>query len=92
MPMATKFVDLGRLFHGGVIFPQNEHGVGVFRKLRQESQRCTALVGESRGTAGGIERNAYDLLRRTGRAGGESFTYRRLQHLDIIEGRLLADP
>ena len=86
--MAAKFVDFGRLFYSGVVFPQNEHGIGIFRKLGQERQRCSALVGEGRGTAGGIKRYTYDLLCRTRRAGGESFAYRRFQYFDIIEGML----
>ena len=51
-------VDLVRLEDGGVVFPEDEHGVRVVGELRQHGQRDAFLVDGARGGSGGIDADA----------------------------------
>ena len=77
-------IDFRSLFHGRVVFPQDEHGVGIVFKLGAHGQRHAALVGKGGRGAGGVEGNAYDFGRHVGRALRQCFFHGTFQHLQVI--------
>src|SRR5690606_13620426 len=81
-------IDVGRFLHRGVVFPQYEHGVRVFRKFRVQGKRCTVHVYGYRSGAGGVHREADDLFCDTWPYLIHARTYRVRYPLDVIKRML----
>ncbi|MNZ89474.1 hypothetical protein D3C78_1084000 [compost metagenome] len=58
---AAQPVDGVSLFNGGVVFPQNKHGIRVIGKFRTQCQHLTLTVDRRRCGTGGVNANANHL-------------------------------
>jgi len=85
---AGEFVDAGGFGDGGMVFPENEHGVGILFEARQQRQRGAVAVHRARGGTGGVDADSGD-------AGGvdieEHAPDHRFDSLEIVE-RVLTEP
>ncbi len=67
-----------------MIFPQNEHGVGVLFEAGQERQRSAASVNGYGCGAGGVDGNGFDILCDGGACLLQTTFYRSFETFDIV--------
>ena len=85
---AAGTVDFFRLRKGGMVLPQDEHGIRIFREFGQQGEGRAAPVSQARRRAGRVKAYAHNPFRRTRRAAGEGFPNRAFQDLKIVQGML----
>ena len=82
-------IDFVCLLHGGMVLPQDEHGIRILSELRLERQRNTGPVRKDRGRSRRIKGDAHNLGGDSGRAGAKRLPHRRFERFQIIQ-RMLA--
>ena len=72
-----------------MVFPEDEHRIGLLGELRQQGQRGAFGVSQRRGRSRGVEGDAADGVGNVASASRQRLTDRRFQRFDIVE-RMLA--
>ena len=85
----APFIDFGSFTNGRVIFPENEHRIGVLLEPGRQGQRHARRIGKRRRRTGRIESNADNLFGRSGRSLCQSLLDGCFEHFDVIR-RMLA--
>ena len=72
-----------------MVFPEDEHRIGLFGELRQQGQRRAFGIGQRRGRGRGVEGDAANGVGDIASASRQHLTDRCFQRFDVIE-RMLA--
>ena len=89
-PGAREIVDPRRLRDRGVVLPEDEHRVGIFRKRRGERERDALAVGEDGRGPGGVDGDPAHLGGHVASGRGQCLFERGLHALEVVE-RMLAE-
>ena len=84
LPLLAEFIDFSGFLYSRMIFPQNEHRVGILGKFRQQRKRCSVLVGKYRRRTSRIKSHTHYFLGSSLRTSSQGFSNGSFQYIYII--------
>src|SRR5690554_7845864 len=82
-PTPGGSINFFRLLDGGMVLPEDEHGVGIIFEFVFHGQRCSLPVYRTESRTGGIDPDPYHFLTGSGGKFGQRSFNGGFQSLDI---------